>query len=146
MTISQMTISETLRDSDAFARTRGEIVERQIAERARTRALRECRTALGLLDRVLADLEDARIRERRVVPPAVADELRHARVTQLDRGLAAAVSTQRPSIDRVQDAVLDAQGRLMTRVSRILGRPDWETIEAEEMAALEGEGPEPPRG
>ncbi len=127
----------TLTDTGSFARTRGEIVERQLADRARTRVLRECRAAIGLLDRVLADLEDARIRERRVVPPAVADELRQAPVTRLDRGLAAAVATQRPSIDRVQDAVLDAQGRLMTRVSRLLGQPDWEAIEAEEMAEME---------
>ncbi|HVA20710.1 MAG TPA: hypothetical protein VNN74_01245 [Candidatus Micrarchaeia archaeon] len=141
MTITDMTLSAmTVSESDAFARTRGEIVERELADRARSRVLRECRAALGLLDRVLADLEDARIRERRVVPPAVAAELRHAPVTKRDRSLAAAVATQRPSLDRVQDAVLDAQGRLMTRVSRILGQPDWEMIEAEEMAELEAEG------
>jgi len=129
----------TFTDSDAFARTRGEIVERELADRARTRVLRECRAALGLLDRVLADLEDARIRERRVVPPAIADELRQAPVTRRDRGLAAAVASQRPSLDRVQDAVLDAQGRLMTRVSRLLGQPDWEAVEAEEMDEVEAE-------
>ncbi|HUY96069.1 MAG TPA: hypothetical protein VMW47_00295 [Verrucomicrobiae bacterium] len=135
MTMTQMTFT----DSDAFARTRGEIVERELADRARTRVLRECRAALGLLDRVLADLEDARIRERRVVPPAIADELRQAPVTRRDRGLAAAVASQRPSLDRVQDAVLDAQGRLMTRVSRLLGQPDWEAVEAEEMDEVEAE-------
>jgi len=135
VTMTQMTFT----DSDAFARTRGEIVERELADRARTRVLRECRAALGLLDRVLADLEDARIRERRVVPPAIADELRQAPVTRRDRGLAAAVASQRPSLDRVQDAVLDAQGRLMTRVSRLLGQPDWEAVEAEEMDEVEAE-------
>ena len=120
-----------------FRRTRLEIVQRELDDRARTRVLRECRSAIDLLDRVLADIEDARMRERRVVPPAIADELRRAPVARIDPELAQAVAPARPSLDRVQDAVLDAQGRLMIRVSRILGRPDWETVEAEDTALLE---------
>jgi len=120
-----------------FRRTRQEIVQRELDDLARTRVLRECRSAIDRLDRVLADIEDARMRERRVVPPAIADELRRAPVAMIDPELAEAVAPARPSLDRVQDAVLDAQGRLMIRVSRILGRPDWETVEAEDNALLE---------
>jgi len=117
--------------------TRRDILRRQHEGLARTRTLRKYRSHLEHLDRVLADLEDARIRERRVVPPAITEELRHAEVAQVDPDLAQVVASSRPSIDRVQDAVFDAQGRIMVEVSRLLGQPDWVTIEAEEGEALE---------
>jgi hypothetical protein len=63
--------------------------------------------------------------------------LRQTEVAQEDPDLAQVVSTSRPSIDRVQDAVFDAQGRIMVEVSRLLGQPDWVSIEAEEGEALE---------
>jgi hypothetical protein len=119
-----------------FRATRHEILRRQ-HEGSRTRVLRRYRSHLEHLDRVLADLEDARIRERRVVPPQITEQLRQAEVAQEDPDLAQVVSTSRPSIDRVQDAVFDAQGRIMVEVSRLLGRPDWVSIEAEEGDALE---------
>jgi hypothetical protein len=120
-----------------FHATRREILRRQREGFSRTRILRRYRSHLEHLDRVLADLEDARIRERRVVPPQITEQLRQAEVAQEDPDLALVVSTSRPSIDRVQDAVFDAQGRIMVEVSRLLGRPDWVSIEAEEGEALE---------
>ncbi|MGH7608618.1 MAG: hypothetical protein ACREOD_01550 [Candidatus Dormibacteria bacterium] len=120
-----------------FRSTRREILRRQRDRFSRTRILRKYRSHLEHLDRVLADLEDARIRERRVVPPSVAEHLRHAEVAQADPDLAQVVASSRPSIDRVQDAVFDAQGRIMVEVSRLLGQPDWVTIEEEEGEALE---------
>ena len=65
------------------------------------------------------------------------EQLRQAEVAQEDPDLAQVVATSRPSIDRVQDAVFDAQGRIMVEVSRLLGQPDWVSIEAEEGEALE---------
>lgn len=124
------------RDS-RFRATRREILRRQRDGFSRTRTLRRYRSHLEHLDRVLADLEDARIRERRVVPPQITEQLRQAEVAQDDPDLAQVVSTSRPSIDRVQDAVFDAQGRIMVEVSRLLGQPDWVSIEAEEGEALE---------
>ncbi|MGH7904370.1 MAG: hypothetical protein ACREPA_09655, partial [Candidatus Dormibacteraceae bacterium] len=106
-----------------FRSTRREILRRQRDRFSRTRILRKYRSHLEHLDRVLADLEDARIRERRVVPPSVAEHLRHAEVAQADPDLAQVVASSRPSIDRVQDAVFDAQGRIMVEVSRLLGQP-----------------------
>ncbi|HVC39656.1 MAG TPA: hypothetical protein VNH20_06770 [Candidatus Dormibacteraeota bacterium] len=124
------------RDS-RFRKTRREILRRQHDGFTRTRILRRYRSHLENLDRVLADLEDARIRERRVVPPQITERLRQTEVAQEDPDLAQVVSTSRPSIDRVQDAVFDAQGRIMVEVSRLLGQPDWVSIEAEEGEALE---------
>lgn len=124
------------RDS-RFRATRREILLRQHDNFSRSRILRRYRSHLEHLDRVLADLEDARIRERRVVPPQITEQLRHAEVAQEDPNLAQVVSSSRPSIDRVQDAVFDAQGRIMVEVSRLLGQPDWISIEAEEGEALE---------
>jgi hypothetical protein len=126
----------TDRDS-RFRATRREILRRQHDGFSRTRILRRYRSHLEHLDRVLADLEDARIRERRVVPPSITEQLRQAEVAQEDPDLAQVVATSRPSIDRVQDAVFDAQGRIMVEVSRLLGQPDWVSIEAEEGEALE---------
>ncbi|MGH7611772.1 MAG: hypothetical protein ACREN4_07110 [Candidatus Dormibacteria bacterium] len=120
-----------------FRKTRREILHRQHDGFSRTRILRKYRSHLEHLDRVLADLEDARIRERRVVPPSLAERLRQAEVAQADPDLAQVVATSRPSIDRVQDAVFDAQGRIMVEVSKLLGQPDWVTIEEEEGEALE---------
>ncbi|MGC1184862.1 MAG: hypothetical protein WBA31_06890 [Candidatus Dormiibacterota bacterium] len=120
-----------------FRLTRREILRRQRDGFSRTRILRRYRSNLEHLDRVLADLEDARIRERRVVPPQITERLRQIEVAQDDPDLAQVVSTSRPSIDRVQDAVFDAQGRIMVEVSRLLGQPDWVSIEAEEGEALE---------
>ncbi len=120
-----------------FRSTRREILRRQHDGFSRTRILRRYRSHLEHLDRVLADLEDARIRERRVVPPQITERLRQTEVAQEDPDLAQVVSTSRPSIDRVQDAVFDAQGRIMVEVSRLLGQPDWVSIEAEEGEALE---------
>ncbi|MGA9920790.1 MAG: hypothetical protein WCB86_04260 [Candidatus Dormiibacterota bacterium] len=120
-----------------FRTTRREILRRQHDGFSRTRILRRYRSHLEHLDRVLADLEDARIRERRVVPPQITERLRLTEVAQEDPDLAQVVSTSRPSIDRVQDAVFDAQGRIMVEVSRLLGQPDWVSIEAEEGEALE---------
>lgn len=120
-----------------FRLTRREILRRQHDGFSRTRILRRYRSNLEHLDRVLADLEDARIRERRVVPPQITERLRQIEVAQDDPDLAQVVSTSRPSIDRVQDAVFDAQGRIMVEVSRLLGQPDWVSIEAEEGEALE---------
>ncbi|MGH7640340.1 MAG: hypothetical protein ACREN7_04915 [Candidatus Dormibacteria bacterium] len=117
--------------------TRREILRRQRDGVSRTHILRRYRAHLEHLDRVLADLEDARVRERRVVPMRITEELRQTQVAQEDPDLAQVVSTSRPSIDRVQDAIFDAQGRIMIEVSKLLGQQDWVSIEEEEGEALE---------